>query len=539
MDPSPTNFPILSYVMAKIPSVKRTFSSTTSDDFDVENPQPAVPKPQEPHFELAEKMPHLKNPKLISAMRETVTDVSQTRSVLRSLGTRPDHETVDNARFRVSEIDAQASGDSDELREDYKIFKAVISLDEMHEAYERMLSEAEKKLEKIYEAALAGEDDLIEDDQEENTVKDEEVNEEVVRILKDAESGKRIERVDLSGKGLRIFPEAFGKLNSIVVLNLSNNQIESSSIITFETLIHAVIFVNSKADELGPNGAIRLKISVPVDISPQVLPDSISGLENLEELNLSANLLESLPDSIGLLFKLKILDVSRNKLSALPDSISHCRALVEMDASFNKLTYLPTNIGFELVNLKRLSIHLNKIRSLPTSIGEMKSLTLLDVHFNELHGLPPSIGKLTNLEILNLSSNFSDMTELPETISDLTNLKELDLSNNQIHALPDTFGRVVNLTKLDVDQNPLAVPPKEVVAEGVEAVKAYMVKRWADILEEEKKSTIEVHDQGQTSLLTRSTSWLSSVVSNVSGTVSGYLGGAAKPNADPYLNQQL
>ncbi|KAK4479367.1 hypothetical protein RD792_014879 [Penstemon davidsonii] len=497
MDPNPTNFPILSYVMAKIPSVKRTFSSTTSDDFDVENPQPAAPKPQEPHFELAEKMPHLKNPKLISAMRKTVTDVSQTRSILRSLGTRPDHETVDNARFRVSEIDAQASGDSDELREDYKIFKAVISLDEMHEAYERMLSEAEKKLEKIYEAALAGEDDLIEDDQEENAVKDEEVNEEVVRILKDAESGKRIERVDLSGKGLRIFPEAFGKLNSIVVLNLSNNQIE-------------------------------------------VLPDSISGLENLEELNLSANLLESLPDSMGLLFKLKILDVSRNKLSALPDSISHCRALVEIDASFNKLTYLPTNIGFELVNLKRLSIHLNKIRSLPTSIGDMKSLTLLDVHFNELHGLPPSIGKLTNLEILNISSNFSDMTELPETISDLTNLKELDLSNNQIHALPDTFGRLVNLTKLDVDQNPLAVPPKEVVAEGVEAVKAYMVKRWADILmEEEKKSMSEVHDQGQASLLTRSTSWLSNVVSNVSGTVSGYLGGAAKPNADPYLNQQL
>ncbi|KAK4478069.1 hypothetical protein RD792_017334 [Penstemon davidsonii] len=200
----------------------------------------------------------------------------------------------------------------------------------------------------------------------------------------------------------------------------------------------------------------------------QVLPDSISGLENLEELNLSANLLESLPDSMGLLFKLKILDVSRNK-NSLPCQIVFLIA------------------GFELVNLKRLSIHLNKIRSLPTSIGDMKSLTLLHVHFNELHGLPPSIGKLTNLEILNLSSNFSDMTELPETISDLTNLKELDLSNNQIHALPDTFGRLVNLTKLEVDRNPLAVPPKEVVVEGVEAVKAYMVKRWADILMEEEK----------------------------------------------------
>ncbi|KAK6148307.1 hypothetical protein DH2020_019219 [Rehmannia glutinosa] len=498
MDPNPKNFPILSYVMAKLPTFKRTFSAA-ADDFDVENPPESAPKPQEPHFEITEKMPHLKNPKLISAMRRAVSDVAQTRSTLQALGTRPDHEAVDAARFRLSEIDAHSSRDSEEINEDYKIYKAVIALDEMHETYERLLSEAERRLERIYEAALAG-DELNEEEggNEKSDSREEEMDEAVVAILKEAESGKKaIERVDLSGRKLRIFPEALGRLKSLVVLNFSDNQLE-------------------------------------------VIPDSIAGLENLEELNLSSNLLESLPDSIGLLFKLKILDVSRNKLTALPDSISQCRLLVELDASFNKLTYLPTNIGFELVNLKRLSINLNKIRSLPTSIGEMKSLRLLDVHFNELHGLPHTIGKLTNLEILNLSSNFSDLTELPETISDLTSLKELDLSNNQIHALPDTFGRLVNLTKLNVDQNPLAIPPKEVVAEGVEAVKAYMVKRWAELLrEEELKSMHEVQEQTQAGLLTRSTSWLSSVVSNVTGTVSGYLGGGAKSDADPYLNQQL
>ncbi|KAI3454430.1 hypothetical protein Pfo_011093 [Paulownia fortunei] len=498
MDPNPKNFPILSYVMAKLPTIKRTFSAAAAADFDVENPPEAAPKPQEPHFELTERMPHLKNPKLISAMRRAVSDVAQTRSALQALGTRPDHEAVDAARFRLSEIDAHSSKDSEEINEDYKIYKAVIALDEMHEAYERMLSEAERRLERIYEAAVAG-DELIEEEggNEGRDAGEEEMDEEVVGILKEAESGKAIERVDLSGRRLRILPEAFGRLKSLIVLNLSNNQLEA-------------------------------------------IPDSIAGLENLEELNLSANLLESLPDSIGLLFKLKILDVSGNKLSALADSISHCRLLVELDASFNKLTYLPTNIGFELVNLRRLSIHLNKIRSLPTSIGEMKSLRLLDVHFNELHGLPHSIGRLTNLEILNLSSNFSDMTELPDTISDLTSLKELDLSNNQIHALPDTFGRLVNLTKLYVDQNPLAIPPKEVVAEGVEAVKAYMAKRWAEILmEEERKSMHEAQEQTQAGLLTRSTSWLNNFVSNVTGTVSGYLGGTGKSDADPYLNQQL
>lgn len=207
-----------------------------------------------------------------------------------------------------------------------------------------------------------------------------------------------------------------------------------------------------------------------------------------------------------------------------------------MDASFNKLTYLPTNIGFELVNLRRLAVNLNKIRSLPTSVGEMKSLQFLDLHFNELHGIPHTIGKLSNLEILDLSSNFSDLTELPETISDLLNLKELDLSNNQIHALPDTFGRLVNLTKLSTEHNPLTIPPKEIVAAGVVAVKAYMARRWADILlEEQHKSMNKAQEHPQDSLLTRSTSWLSGVVSNVSG----YFGSTEKSNDDPYLNQQL
>lgn len=208
---------------------------------------------------------------------------------------------------------------------------------------------------------------------------------------------------------------------------------------------------------------------------------------------------------------------------------------MELDASFNSLTYLPTNIGYELVNLERLSIQLNKIRSLPTSVCEMRSLRYLDAHFNEIRGLPLAIGKLTKLEVINLSSNFSDLTELPDTIGDLTNLRELDLSNNQIHALPYTFGRLDNLTKLNLEQNPLVIPPIEVVNEGVEAVKLFMAKRWLEILVEEERSMLEVQEQAQTSWLTRSTSWLKGYASGVSE----YLSTPKPPRGDPYLDQQL
>ncbi|XP_064948244.1 plant intracellular Ras-group-related LRR protein 3-like [Musa acuminata AAA Group] len=511
MDPNPKSFPILSYVMSRLPRIASFKAGQTHiGDHDIEQP---------PHVdvdvELVGRMPRLQHPALLASMATVIADVAQTRSVLGVLGDRPDHEAVDAARARIAEIDADLSQQLGEIvtascpegtdplqcrarAEREKVaLRAVVQLDEMHEAYERFLRNAEERLVKMYGSAAEGSEAVgVREGPAVVQEEGEGVNEEVIRILQEG-SGNCLERVDLSGRQLRYLPEAFGKLRGLVSLNLSNNQLEA-------------------------------------------IPDAISGLECLEELRLSSNSFLSLPDSIGLLMNLKILDVSGNKLKSLPDSISKCRSLVEFDASYNELTYLPTNIGFELQNLEKLWIHLNKIRSLPTSVCEMRSLRLLDAHFNELRGLPYAIGKLTNLEILNLSSNFSDLQELPATFGDLISLRELDLSNNQIHALPDTFGRLDKLTKLNLDQNPLVIPPSEVVTQGVEAVKDYMAKRWLDILlEEERKSMAEETSPAQVGWLTRSTSWLTNWISGVSGGVAEHLGAGQKPSRDPYLDQQL
>lgn len=235
MDPNPSNFPILSHVMEALPSaLTRSFSTSSDKFFDFDNPTPEA-EPPEPHFELSEKMPHLKNPDLISAMREAVSNVAESRSVLEALGPRPDHETLDVARSRMSEIDAagEAAANSEELMKDYKACKAVVGLDEMHGAYEKMLEEAEKRLERIYEAAVAGGEPAADEakKEEEGTSEGkaagEAMNEEVAGILKAAEAGKKaIEVVDLSGRKLKILPEAFGKLKLLVVLNLSYNKLE-------------------------------------------------------------------------------------------------------------------------------------------------------------------------------------------------------------------------------------------------------------------------------------------------------------------------
>ncbi|XXG57441.1 hypothetical protein AAC387_Pa03g4591 [Persea americana] len=485
MDPNPKNFPILSYVMSQI---GRKPSSNTEIEIDIEQQNHhhhQQEQREQPEGDLVKQMPHLAHPSIISSMAHAVSDVAQTRSILQTLGPRPNHEAVDSARAKISEIESRLSKQLEEIvlaprpenvdrlhwrshlaerekqcREEAErersAYKALLQLDEMHDSYEKLLREAEERLVKIYSSA--------EGEVSEFAPAKEETNEEVVGILQEA-AMRAMERVELAGRKLRFLPEAFGRLQGLVVLNLANNELE-------------------------------------------IIPDSIAGLEKLEELCISSNLLVSLPDSIGLLLNLKILDVSGNKLKALPDSISHCRSLVELDASFNELTYLPTNIGHELVNLQKLLVHLNKIRSLPTSICEM--------------------------------SNFSDLTELPDTIGDLINLRELDLSNNQIHALPDTFGRLDKLTKLNLDQNPFVIPPMDVVNKGVEAVKEYMAKRWLDILvAEEERSMLEANEQSQTGWLTRSTAWLNNWVSTVSESVSGYMGTGAKAHRDPFLDQQL
>ncbi|KAI3880610.1 hypothetical protein MKX03_037482 [Papaver bracteatum] len=526
MDPNPKTYPTLSYVMNRISSLgKKHPSYSDFDDIDIEQQAPESNSSASPsktatagtgrsklimrsessinrEVELMANMPHLKDPEVLSAMTSAVSDVSQARSILKALGERPDHESVDSAKAKISEIESNLFNQIQEIEADSrlsnaaeleremrieaekekKIYEAVIKLDEMHESYETLLKNAEERLLKIYRLASSG-DRKGKGVAEEEI--DEEMNEEVVRILQEGLS-KGIERVVLCDRELRYLPEEFGKIRGLVSLDLSTNQL-------------------------------------------QVIPDSISGLEKLEELNLSSNILESLPDSIGLLVNLKYLNVSTNKLKALPGSIIGCRSLVELDASFNQLTYLPTKIG-ELVNLQKLLVGLNKIRSLPSSICEMKSLRHLDAHFNELHGLPHTIGFLTNLEILNVSSNFSDFTELPVTFGELLNLKEVDISNNQISALPDTFGRLDSLTKLNLDQNPLFIPPTDTVKQGVEAVKEFMAKRWVDILLEEERKVMVAHTEAQKGWLTRSTSWLT-----------GYLAGGEKsPKAQVhYLDQDL
>lgn len=179
-------------------------------------------------------MPDLRHPDLVESMTLAITDVAKTRSILRSLGSRPDHESVDAARTRLLEIDAEiekiqdshASEEDKEKAEEECIKtkekekqgpRAVIQLESMHESYERLLRDAEERLLGIYgESTNTAREDPL----------NSEMNNEVVEILKNSLAGNCIEEIQLSGRKLRILPEEFGRVRGLINLNLSNNRLE-------------------------------------------------------------------------------------------------------------------------------------------------------------------------------------------------------------------------------------------------------------------------------------------------------------------------
>lgn len=153
------------------------------------------------------------------------------------------------------------------------------------------------------------------------------------------------------------------------------------------------------------------------------------------------------------------------------------RCLEELNANFNKLSMLPDNIGYELLNLKKLSVNSNKLMFLPNSISHLTSLKILDARLNNLRSLPGDLENLINLQYLNVSQNFQHLETLPYSIGLLFSLVELDVSYNRITSLPDSIGCLRKLQKLRVEGNPLVSPPIEVVEHGVHMVKEYLSEK--------------------------------------------------------------
>lgn len=147
------------------------------------------------------------------------------------------------------------------------------------------------------------------------------------------------------------------------------------------------------------------------------------------------------------------LTLSNMGIRVFPKCLLKVTNVDELDLSRNLIQKLPDNID-KLSSLTWLDLHSNKLESLPESIGNMVGLTHLNLANNCLTpvGFPSSLGSLTNLKSLNLGMNQLD--SLPPTLEQLSSLKELGLFDNLLIKQPEFLKVLRNLTKVNMKRNP-------------------------------------------------------------------------------------
>lgn len=218
------------------------------------------------------------------------------------------------------------------------------------------------------------------------------------------------------------------------------------------------------------------------------LPESLAQLWKLMWLNLSANQLTLLPESLRNLQRLLSLNLANNQLTmVLPEWLTELTHLQELNLDRNNLAMLPTWFS-KLGHLRSLDLSNNRLRILPEWFGSLTGLQSLELRHNQLEMLPDSFVDLSQLQTLDIS--FNNFTTLPSWLERLTQLKALFADCNQLTDLPASLAKLRNLSHLTLlsedslqalrqksykfSDNPLNLELLAAYREGLEAVKTYL-----------------------------------------------------------------
>ncbi|KAE8573054.1 chaoptin [Halyomorpha halys] len=163
-----------------------------------------------------------------------------------------------------------------------------------------------------------------------------------------------------------------------------------------------------------------------------ILTHNYEGKINLEELDLSRNLIESVGKWFHQTVKVKKLNLNNNKIHSVDkDALSglECR---KIDFSYNKLSKLDDGVFSGLQDsLEFIDLSGNRFIKLPDALKSLKSLQTLKFDYNSLLKLKSSLSSLNGLKKLTLAGN--KITVFPyESLGSLKSLHHLDLSYNRI-----------------------------------------------------------------------------------------------------------
>ena len=163
------------------------------------------------------------------------------------------------------------------------------------------------------------------------------------------------------------------------------------------------------------------------------IPVEIGQLKKLEKIIIdngnACQMNVSIPASIGELTNLKVLRLFGalgpgeigSPVKPLPATIAKLQNLEELDLGRNRLQTLPPEIS-NLKNLRKLELDYNDLHDIPSFIGELKNLRELSIRSNHVIKLPQSLSNLSGLKI-SMGNNFlklKDQAELRRQFSSAT-----------------------------------------------------------------------------------------------------------------------
>lgn len=155
-----------------------------------------------------------------------------------------------------------------------------------------------------------------------------------------------------------------------------------------------------------------------------VIPGDIIKLQNLEEIDIHHNKLQSFPFILRKLPNLLSLNLSNNCITKITGSIDGFDKLQSINLLDNPLTSFPNLLG-SIPELIHLSVSLNSNIIGDNDFDGFKKLATLVIDTKKTICIPKSLCELESITSITLATNY-----IPKEFSNLTTLRELNIKTN-------------------------------------------------------------------------------------------------------------
>ncbi|CDP19636.1 unnamed protein product [Coffea canephora] len=260
-----------------------------------------------------------------------------------------------------------------------------------------------------------------------------------------------------------------GNLSSLQFLILYQNNLTGAipnSLGNLANLIALILYDNQLLGPI-PKELGDLKLLSNMELYGNQLngsiPVSIGNLSNLEILHLAKNQFSgSIPQELGNLKKLEVLVLDQNQFSGpLPELLCQNGTLQNITVSENMFTGpIPRSLK-NCSSIIRARFNGNHFHgNLSEMFGIYPFLDFIDLSNNAFYnnitgGISPEIGNLTQLHVLDLSSNYLS-GEIPRVVGKLASMLNLYLHDNKLTGgIPQELGMLTELLYLDLSTNSL------------------------------------------------------------------------------------